>query len=122
MNESSPKKVLVVDDDAGVVILTKRFLAIGGYEATGAADAAEALRLVESESWDLVITDRSMPGMDGEELAERIKYRTPKVPIIVITGFPNSVLHPDRVDAILRKPFQSAELLAQVEQLLRDSG
>jgi DNA-binding response OmpR family regulator len=120
MNPSAlpPKKVLVVDDEPAVLTLATRFLATAGYAATGATSALEGLRLLENEGWDLVILDRAMPEMNGEEMADRIKQRTPQMPIIMITGFPDAVAHRERLDVILRKPFVSTELLAHVARIL----
>ena len=74
--------------------------------------------MLEAGAWDLVITDRSMPGMDGEELATQIKRFAPQLPVLLITGYPDLVVHRERFVAVLQKPFASAELLAQVARTL----
>ncbi len=83
-----------------------------------ATSPTEGLRLFETQAWDLVITDRTMPVMDGEQLAALIKERTPQLPILMITGYPESVIHPQLFVAILRKPFSSVDLLAHVARTL----
>lgn len=103
-----------MDDESAVIHVTKRMLEMGGYAVTGVTAAAEAWGLFETEDWDLIIVDRAMPGMNGEELAERIKQSAPHMPILMITGFPDTVQHRERYTAVVRKPFASAELLRQV--------
>jgi CheY-like chemotaxis protein len=115
---SAGKKVLIVDDEPGVILIVQRVLLIAGYVAESAADGEEAWRRFTGEPWDLVITDRIMPGLNGEELAERIKERAPHVPVIMITGVPKSVVHRDRFEAVLTKPFASKELLAVMARAL----
>jgi CheY-like chemotaxis protein len=115
---SPSKKVLLVDDETAVIHVTKRMLEIGGFTVTGATTGAEALNFFENQAWDIVITDRAMPGMDGEELARRIKERAPDMPILLITGFPDKVLDRDRFAAIIKKPFASAELRVQIMRAL----
>jgi CheY-like chemotaxis protein len=116
------KQLLVVDDEAAVIHVTKRMLEMRGYAVTGATTAAEGLRLFEGQEWDLVIVDRAMPVMDGEELVEQIRQRAPQIPILLITGFPESVRHPERVAAVVTKPFASAQLLTQINRLLEEPG
>ena len=112
------KRVLLVDDEPAVIHITKRMLEMGGYAVAGATSAAQGLRMLEAGAWDLVITDRSMPGMDGEELATQIKRFAPQLPVLLITGYPDLVVHRERFVAVLQKPFASAELLAQVARTL----
>lgn len=113
-----PNKVLVVDDEPAVVAVTMRFLKLESYAVTGVTSSQEALRLIESENWDLIITDRAMPEISGEELAARVKQRTPTLPIILITGFPNAVTNPGQFESVIRKPFTPSELLTKVAQAL----
>lgn len=112
------RRVLLVDDETAVIHITKRMLEIRGFSVTGVSTGEEALRLLESQSWDIVVTDRAMPEMDGEELAERIKERAPQIPILLITGFPHTVVHHERFAAIVTKPFASAELIAEITRTL----
>ena len=71
------EKILIVDDEAGMRKLLGRVLAKNGYESVAAADGKEALRLVEGEQFDLVITDIKMPGMDGLQLMQELKEFNP---------------------------------------------
>ncbi len=112
------KRILIVDDDAGVVALMQRMLGAAGYVAEGAFDGDEGGRRFAESSWDLVILDRAMPGLSGEELAERIKHQVPAQPLIMITGLPRAVKHRQWFSAILEKPFRFSDLLHAVEQSL----
>jgi len=80
------KKILIVDDDPIFLILLHRTLLDEGYQVIKAERSQEAISAMESESFDLVITDLVMPDIDGIELTRRILGIDPKLPIIIITG------------------------------------
>ncbi len=80
-------QVLVIDDDAVVGRSFDRVLSEKGYEVSTALSGEEALKDIESKEYDLVFTDIKMPGMDGLEVAERIKAQCPWTPVVVITGY-----------------------------------
>ncbi len=80
-------QVLVIDDDAVVGRSFDRVLSDKGYEVSTALSGEEALYTLENTEFDVVFTDIKMPGMDGLEVAERIKARCPWTPVVVITGY-----------------------------------
>lgn len=80
-------QVLVIDDDAVVGRSFDRVLSEKGYEVSTALSGEEALDTIENKEFDVVFTDIKMPGMDGLEVAERIKARCPWTPVVVITGY-----------------------------------
>ncbi|MFZ3083750.1 response regulator [Rhodoferax ferrireducens] len=80
-------KVLVVDDDVVVGKSFKRVLSDKGYIVTTAENAHEALKQIREQEFDVVFTDIKMPGMDGVELAERVKASRPWTPVVIITGY-----------------------------------
>lgn len=84
---SALRKVLVVDDDAVVGKSFNRVLSSKGYVVTTAQNAHEALKQIREQDFDVVFTDIKMPGMDGVELAERVKSSRPWTPVVIITGF-----------------------------------
>jgi CheY-like chemotaxis protein len=84
---STLKKILVVDDDPVVGKSFDRVLSSKGYAVITAKDGEEALRKLGSESYDLVFTDIKMPGMNGLEVAERVKASRPWLPVVIITGY-----------------------------------
>ena len=121
-----PRKatVLVVDDEPHVVRLVKANLEPSGYRILTATDGEQALRVVQSESPDLVILDIMLPKMDGYEVCRRIREFSP-VPVIMLTarsaeldlvhGFDMGA------DDYLTKPFAANELLVRVRAVLRRS-
>lgn len=78
-------KIMVVDDDDGILNLLKRFLVSLGYEAIMTNNGEEALERM-NEMPEIVILDIMMPGMDGLQVLEKIKEKAPSTEIIVITG------------------------------------
>ena len=80
-------KVLVVDDEEVVGRSFDRVLGERGYDVTTASNGEEALQKLGSNGFDLVFTDIKMPGMDGIEVAKRIKDMNPWLPVVVVTGY-----------------------------------
>lgn len=110
-------RILVVDDDAAVLSSTLRLLTRLGWNAEGCQDPREALTLVAHASFAArcILTDYSMPGMSGLELARSVRTLHPALPIVLTTGFLEhdelSLASECGVDHILAKPFSSAELV-----------
>ena len=108
------EKILIVDDEEGVRKLLGRILGKNGYDTVSAPSAEEALRLVEADQFDLVITDIKMPGMDGLQLLQELKAFNPGLPIIVITayGTVESAVQALRAGAYdyITKPFENDEI------------
>jgi signal transduction histidine kinase/tetratricopeptide (TPR) repeat protein len=112
-------KILVVDDDQDVLRPLCTFLEKSGYEVVPARDAAEALTAVPSHHPDIVISDIGMPGMDGIELCRKLRASSPRLPIVLMSGWASEV-DPARAreagaGALLAKPFamqQVTDLLA----------
>lgn len=114
--------ILVVDDDPEILSFIKRGLAYEGYTVDTAGDGTGALNRAREREPDLVILDIRMPGMDGIEVAKRLR-RGSDVPILMLTAMGTVA---DRVaglesgaDDYLVKPFAFDELLARVKALLR---
>lgn len=84
--EAKPR-ILVVDDDRIILDSLSEFLSLEGYDVRGASGFQEAVRLLERESFQLVITDVNMPEVDGFELLRVIKSRFPELVVIIITGY-----------------------------------
>ena len=84
----NPKtRILIVDDDPVVGKSFDRVLSGKGYAVIHACSGEEALRKLGSESYDAVFTDIRMPGMNGIEVAERIKAAKPWMPVVIVTGY-----------------------------------
>jgi CheY-like chemotaxis protein len=107
------KRILLAEDSADVAQALNDMLAEFGHEVDHAPDGKEALTHYKPGKYDLVITDYSMPRMNGVELAEIIKRRSHKQPILMITAFAFTIAafdgRPLPVDVILRKPFLPKE-------------
>jgi len=80
-------RVLVVDDDPVVAKSFDRVLSGKGYAVITAHDGPEALEKLAREDYDAVFTDIRMPGMDGLEVAARIKATRPWLPVVIVTGY-----------------------------------
>jgi DNA-binding NtrC family response regulator len=81
------RRILVVDDQESMRSLLKDMLEVIGYEVTLAEGGEEALGLLNSLGFDLVLTDLNMPGMDGTALLRAIKTSKADMPVVIITGY-----------------------------------
>jgi chemosensory pili system protein ChpA (sensor histidine kinase/response regulator) len=116
--------VMIVDDSLTVRKITSRLLAREGFKVTAAKDGVEALELLEVEMPDAILLDIEMPRMDGFEFTKSIKResKTARIPIVMITSR-IAEKHRNRamelgVDRYLGKPYQEAELLRHLRELL----
>jgi hypothetical protein len=121
---ASTSTVLVVDDEPAVLAITVRTLVRSGHRALEARDGAEALALVNQFGPpNLVLTDLTMPGMGGVELARQLRERWPALPILFMSGFPTEELHRQGGSAaavdLIEKPFSVDELTRRVTAALR---
>ena len=111
-------KILIVDDAQFVRDLLVKILVKEGGSVRTAATGAEAVRLIEEDLPELIITDVVMPGMDGFALLRHVKAAHPSVKIVVLTGYARRQSISDFLlygaDGYLAKPFQVAELLQVV--------
>jgi PAS domain S-box-containing protein len=118
------ERILFIDDEEDLVDIACQALGELGYEVTGASGGLGALREIEKspDKFDLVITDLSMPGMNGEKLAQRISAIKPDLPIIMCTGFYDPKVHknPQKlgIRKVLLKPLAVFELAQSVREVL----
>jgi CheY-like chemotaxis protein len=113
------KRVLIAEDDAGTRESLKVLLKIDRHTISEAATGHEALKIFLEEYFDLVILDYFMPGMQGQELAEKIKLIAPTQPILMVTAYYEKLVQSDQpVDAILSKPFGVEELRQAIAKLV----
>ena len=117
-----PLKILVVDDEPSVREVLEAMLREDGHTVITASSGAEALGLFREERWDLVMTDRAMPHMNGDVLAARLKQLRPEMPVILVTGFADVMRdvgdHPPAIDLIIRKPFTRDSLRAALAAVI----
>lgn len=120
-------KILLVDDNAELLELAAMFLREADHSVTMAADGKEAMRLVEGNAFDLIITDIVMPEKEGLETIRELRRKNPAVKIIAISGgghvAPENYLVMARMLGAaqsLTKPFSGEELLAAVSRVLSE--
>lgn len=121
-----PERALIVDDDAELLGILKRYLENHGVETITASNGAEALASAPAGKPDIIITDVDMPRMDGFALCRRIKENKvlADIPVIIMTG--KKISDSDQVagygfgaDDYVIKPFSYPVLLAKVKAMLR---
>ncbi len=113
------KQILLVEDDQGARESIKLLLTIDRHAVVEATGGAQAIELVKSQPFDLVILDYFMPGMQGSEVALRIRDIAPALPILMITAYLEKLADSDRpVDAVIGKPFAIDDLRAAIAKLL----
>ncbi|MGD0662435.1 MAG: response regulator [Syntrophorhabdales bacterium] len=117
------KRILFIDDDYAYREVMSEVLEFAGYGvvAEGSAEKAVDLFLEDPARFDVVLTDLVMPGMAGDVLSERIHAVRPDVPVVVITGFPDSIT-PERagvagIRKILSKTLSRKELFSALEEV-----
>jgi two-component system response regulator (stage 0 sporulation protein F) len=115
-------KVLIVDDAGPVVILCVNVLQSLGYAVKGANRGEAALELVRKESFDLVVVDYRMPGMDGFQVFEQARALRPAAVFMLVTAHGTTEVTQKALEmgfkSVLLKPFTSEELRAAVEKAL----
>jgi len=118
------KHILVVDDEENIREIVSAYLRKEGYQVSQAKDGLEAIDLFNSREVDLLVLDRMMPNMSGDEVCARIRSKS-RVPIIMLTA---KVSQEDIIDGIaggaddyIRKPFSVRELMVRIHALLRRS-
>jgi len=115
-------KILIVDDEVVVCKSCERILSPEGYEVETALSGLEALEKLSQESFDIVITDLKMPGMDGMELLAKVKEKDPEIIVIMITGYSTiqTAVQAMKMGALdyIPKPFTPEELVVVVEKAL----
>jgi CheY-like chemotaxis protein len=118
------RKVLIVDDEIHIVHVVAIKLRNNSYDVISAENGEQALKLVQEEKPDIVVTDFQMPVMNGVELIEKLRQdkTTEKIPVILLTARGFAVNDEQRqhlqISAVLSKPFSPKELLRSIEDIL----
>lgn len=114
-------KVLVVDDESRVREVITAFLRAEGHTVTTATSGREGIEQFRSQPFDMVVTDRAMPEMSGDQMASLIKQLRPDVPVVLLTGFGALIevtgSQPKDVDVVLSKPVTLGALRKTIESL-----
>jgi signal transduction histidine kinase len=125
--EELPKlRLLAIDDDPDVSRVMCKMLERNGHDVTAASSGTEGIQKFSEGTFDVVLTDRAMPDMSGDEVAKRVKELQPEMSVLMITGFGSMMKdqgqHPEHVDKILNKPYTKEELMGAISELLSLSG
>jgi signal transduction histidine kinase len=115
-------KVLVVDDESRVREVITAYLRAEGHSVTTAASGREGIEQFRAQPFDMVVTDRAMPEMSGDQMASLIKQLRPEVPVVLLTGFGALIevtgSQPKDVDVVLSKPITLGALRKTIDRLL----
>jgi len=115
-------KILIVDDEAGVLFMIQKMFHADGYEVVMARNGEEAVESVRNDMVDLVITDLRMPRMDGMQLLREVKRFAPSMPVIMLTAYASdkTAIEAKKLGAFtyIAKPFNVAGFLAAVKRAL----
>jgi signal transduction histidine kinase len=118
--------VLVVDDEPIARDVISRYLVTDGHRVVTAINGPEAIDRVRTESFDLLITDHSMPGMNGVQLAAAVRQMRPRQPIILATGFGEGRVESGElqgdIDLVIRKPVPRRELRRALVSVLEEGS
>jgi nitrogen-specific signal transduction histidine kinase/ActR/RegA family two-component response regulator len=121
---NSRGRILLIDDEASLIDVGQLMLERAGYDVTALTDPQEALRAFKAhpENFDLVITDQTMPGLTGEELARKIFILRPDIPVVLCTGYSEGLteqrIEVQGIRKLLFKPLEMQEFLETVQRLL----
>ena len=115
-------RILVVDDEPEICHLIEKILKREGYQVDVSFSGMEALQMIRSFNYHLLLTDLEMPGIDGLELIRKAKKQNPEIRVIMVTG--NTTVDIDirslrhRIDGYIKKPFNISELKKVVKPTL----
>jgi signal transduction histidine kinase len=114
-------RVLLAEDEPALRRIVTSYLQIDGHQVVAVPDGRKAVDVFDPDSFDLVITDRAMPGLNGDALALEVKRRSSQTPVIMLTGL-GHLMHetgeqPPGVDLVLAKPVTLADFRAAVAQV-----
>ena len=121
----SKERILIVDDEEDILELVSYNLAKEGYHVTGALSGEDAFKKAQSEKFDLIVLDLMLPGIDGLEVARRLKHdqKTAGIPIVMLTakGEEADIVTGLELgaDDYIAKPFSPRILVARVKVVLR---
>jgi CheY-like chemotaxis protein len=118
--EACPATILVVDDDPLIAMSAVDMLEDLGHTVITANSGKRALEILDTgQVVDLMMTDQAMPGMTGIELAELARLKRPTMPVLLATGYADLPTGQNTTPPRLSKPYQQAQLRAQINRLLR---
>jgi CheY-like chemotaxis protein len=121
VKKTKSKTILIVEDDTDVLTMLVKHLEYDGYQVISANNGMDGLKLLDSEIYDLVITDIVMPYVSGVGVISALKEKRPHIPVIAITGFgeePKEAALEKKVDMVIAKPVKITLLKDYISKLL----
>ena len=123
MTDTHPTRILLAEDEDAMRQYLSRALEKAGYEVVAVGRGTDAVPYLESERFDLLLSDIVMPEMDGIELAQRCNEISPATRVMFITGFAAVTLKASREQPqakVLSKPFHLRDLVLEVDRIFED--
>lgn len=118
-----PGKILVIDDDKSARLLLERVLSRAGHTVTLVDNGEQGLLLLSKDAYDLIITDKNLPGIDGLEVLRLARQQLPTLQAIVITGFPTPETKSSARDlgvfSYVTKPFGILDILGTCDGAIK---
>ena len=122
---ANKNRILVVDDEAALRTVLSSELHTEGYMVSTASDGDEAIDLLQSHSYDLILLDIKMPRVDGFQVLRYVKEKIPHIKVIMLTGFADlkNAIESKKLGAedFISKPYDLVDLLATIERVLASS-
>ncbi len=118
-------RILLAEDDEAMRTYLSRALENAGYDVTAVGSGADALPFLETECFDLLLSDIVMPEIDGIELAQQCAKLSPDTKVMFITGFAAVTLRASRSAPqakVLSKPFHLRDLVLEVQRIFGKDG
>lgn len=119
---AAKNRILVVDDEEALRAVLGTELESEGYLVKSAADGEEAIRILQGESFHLILLDIKMPNVDGFEVLKFVKQKAPQTKVIMLTGFADlkNAIESKKLGAedFVSKPYDLVDLLTTVERVL----
>jgi two-component system cell cycle sensor histidine kinase/response regulator CckA len=114
-------RLLLVDDEPALLDLLKKYLERLGYTVDACVSPEDALALFEADPsrYGLVMTDLSLPGMNGEQMIDRMRARSPRLRAIVSSGYP--YVARSKLTGFLQKPFVPTMLAEMIQRMLKST-
>lgn len=118
-----PVRILLVDDNSNGLAARRSVLEELGYAIVPSSSAEDALAIFERETFDLVITDYKLPGMNGVQFIERVRRKMPELPVLLISGFVDTLGLDEKgtgADAVIQKSsHEVSHLVRAVNRLVK---
>ncbi|MEM7689998.1 MAG: response regulator [Pseudomonadota bacterium] len=123
MTDTNAPRILLAEDEEAMRAYLARALSNAGYRVESVDRGTDAIPLLETEDFDLLLSDIVMPEMDGIELAQRCAEISPRTKVMFITGFAAVSLRASREQPtakVLSKPFHLRDLVLEVERVFEE--